>query len=286
MMFTLHKFLRVACHVIAQIVEAELVICSVSDVGVISGASLGGVRLMLIDAVNGQSEEVIQRAHPFRVTLCQIIVDGHDMHSAASEGVKINRQGGNEGLSLTGSHLRNLPLMKDDAAYNLHIVMHHVPSHHVSARHPAVAITHTVTINNDVVVFCRKLPVKRSSRRLHHLVLLEQTRSLFHHSKRLRLNLIQSLLNLVQHHLLMLVYLLIYKVLLVQIHVRITLDLSLQLSNLRLFLRNIILYVFLKLKSLMTKTINIQQLNLLISIKCLTQQRLQRLVVTCGFISK
>ena len=176
--------------------------------------------------------------------------------------------------------------MKDDAAYNLHIVMHHVPSHHVSARHPAVAITHTVTINNDVVVFCRKLPVKRSSRRLYHLVLLEQTRSLFHHSKRLRLNLIQNLLNLVQHHLLMLVYLLIYKVLLVQIHVRITLDLSLQLSNLRLFLRNIILYVFLKLKSLMTKTINIQQLNLLISIKCLTQQRLQRLVVTCGFISK
>ena len=59
-------------------------------------------------------------AHPRRVALSEIVVDGDDVHPLARERIEIGRQGGDEGLAFAGAHLRDPALMQRDAAHELH----------------------------------------------------------------------------------------------------------------------------------------------------------------------
>ena len=86
-------------HVVAQVVEAELVVRAVGDVGGVSlsalhaaqvvHAALGRLRfrveeiggLVLQDA-HGRAEEVIELPHPLGVASREVVVDGNDMHAA------------------------------------------------------------------------------------------------------------------------------------------------------------------------------------------------------------
>ena len=64
-------------------------------------------------------------AHPLSVSLCQVIVDRNDKYAFSGQGVQIRRTGGNESLSLTGLHLCDTSLVKDNTADQLHrIVLH------------------------------------------------------------------------------------------------------------------------------------------------------------------
>ena len=107
----LNKILRTYSHVVAKIVETELVVRSEGYVGLICLAACLAVRLVLVDTIDAEAVEHVQRAHPLRVTLCQIVVNSYDMNSIASQSVQEYRQSSHEGFTLTCRHLGNLTLM-------------------------------------------------------------------------------------------------------------------------------------------------------------------------------
>ena len=121
----LHAILDAELHVVAEIVEAELVVGPVSDVGVI-----GFLALLVVEIVNDdadlEAEELIEAPHPFRVAAGQVVVDRNDVNAFAFEGVQVRRQGGDERLAFTGLHFGDLALVQDHAADQLNVEMTHV----------------------------------------------------------------------------------------------------------------------------------------------------------------
>ena len=105
-------------HVVTEVVEADLVVGAVGDVGVISGLALC-LGQAVDDQTDGQTQEPVDLAHPLGVTLCQVVVDGDDVDAFAGEGVEVGGQGGHQGLTFTGLHFGDTALMEDDAADEL-----------------------------------------------------------------------------------------------------------------------------------------------------------------------
>ena len=85
-MAALDHFFFVDGHVVAEIVEAELIVRAVGDVGSVGRSSLGGGQVM-DDQADGETEEAVDLAHPLRVALGKIIVDGDDVNAFSGEGV-------------------------------------------------------------------------------------------------------------------------------------------------------------------------------------------------------
>ena len=80
----LHQVGLAPGHVVAQVVEAELVVRAVGDV---AGVLLAAVRGLLAgqDHADGQAEEPVHPAHPLGVALGQVVVDGDDVDAVAGE---------------------------------------------------------------------------------------------------------------------------------------------------------------------------------------------------------
>ena len=111
----LHHRLAVVFHVVAEIVEAELVVGGVGDVGGIGGLAFF-VGQAVDDDADGQAEELVDAAHPFRVAPGEIVVDGDDMDALAFKRVEIDGQRRHQRLALAGAHLRDAAIVKDHAA--------------------------------------------------------------------------------------------------------------------------------------------------------------------------
>ena len=109
-------------HVVAQVIEAELVVGAVGDVGFVPGASLGVVQAVH-DAADREPQELVDLAHPGGIAPGQIVVDRDHVHALAFERVQIDRQGRDEGLALAGRHLGDLALVEDDPADQLDVVV-------------------------------------------------------------------------------------------------------------------------------------------------------------------
>ena len=74
-------FARVA-HVVAQVVEAELVVRAVGDVGaVLHALHVGRVVVGEHDA-DLEAEEAVDLAHPLRVAAGEVVVGGDEVHAA------------------------------------------------------------------------------------------------------------------------------------------------------------------------------------------------------------
>ena len=81
----LHHLGGAHLHVVAQVVEAQLVVGGVGHVAGVLLAPLVVVQLVH-DAADGQAEELVDAAHPFGVALGQVVVDGHDVDAALRRG--------------------------------------------------------------------------------------------------------------------------------------------------------------------------------------------------------
>src|SRR5690606_23425971 len=125
----LHALLERVHHVVAQVVEAVLVVRAVRDVRTVRGAPLGRARLVQVDAVDGETEIRVDRAHPLAVALRQVRVHRDQVHAATGKRVQVDRHGRNERLALTRRHLRDLAAMQRDTADQLYVVGDHVPGH-------------------------------------------------------------------------------------------------------------------------------------------------------------
>ncbi len=130
----LHQALPVELHVVPQVVEAELVVGAVGDVGAVGNLALG-VRHPVDDRAHLQPEEAVDVPHPLGVAPGQVVVDRHDVHSAAAQGVQVGRQGCHQGLAFTGFHFGDLALVQHDAADQLHVEMPHLEAAHRGFAH-------------------------------------------------------------------------------------------------------------------------------------------------------
>ena len=124
-MSALHAVFKVELHVVAQIIEAELIVGAVCDVGGVCGAAFFIIEIMH-DHTDGQAEKTIELAHPFRVAFGQIVVDRNHVHTAAAKGIEIDRQCGNQGFAFAGLHFGDSTLVQHHATDQLHIEVTHV----------------------------------------------------------------------------------------------------------------------------------------------------------------
>ena len=74
-------------HVVAQVVEAELGVGAVGDVGVV-GLDLVLGLLHVLQHAPGEPEQVVDRAHPLGVAAGEVVVDGDDVDALAGERVE------------------------------------------------------------------------------------------------------------------------------------------------------------------------------------------------------
>ncbi len=118
----LHQVVQRVRHVVAQVVEAELVVGAVGDVGGVGDAPLVG-RHAGQDHADVQAEEAVHAAHPLGVAFGQVVVDGDDVHALAAERVEVGRQHAGQGLALTGLHLGDVAEVQRRAAHHLDVEM-------------------------------------------------------------------------------------------------------------------------------------------------------------------
>ena len=112
-------------HVVAQVVEAELVVGAVGDVGGVGDLALGVVQVVL-DHADRHAEEAVDPAHPLGVAAGEVVVHGDDVDALALERVQIGGQRRDERLALAGLHLGDLALVQHRAADELHVEVPHV----------------------------------------------------------------------------------------------------------------------------------------------------------------
>ena len=129
----LHALLDRVGHVVAQVVEAELVVGAVGDVAGVGLAALGGAHRRQ-DHAGGQAEEVVDAAHLLGLELGEVVVDRDDVHALAGERVEVGRQHGDEGLALTGLHLGDVAEVEGRRAHDLHVEGPHARARACSPR--------------------------------------------------------------------------------------------------------------------------------------------------------
>ena len=111
-------------HVVAQVVETELVVGAVGDVGAVGGV-LVRMRHARVDHAHAQAQPVVQLAHLGGVAAGQIVVHRDHVHALAFQRVEVHRQRGDQRLALAGTHLGDLAQMQHHAADQLHVVVAH-----------------------------------------------------------------------------------------------------------------------------------------------------------------
>ena len=118
----MHHFFQPELHVVAEVVEAQLVVGAVRDVGGIGIPPLG-IGQAVDDAADGEAEEAVDRAHPLGVAPRQVVVDGDHVHASRRQGVEIDRQRRDQRLAFAGLHLGDHAPVQHDAAEELHVEM-------------------------------------------------------------------------------------------------------------------------------------------------------------------
>ena len=127
----LHAVALLELHVVAQVVEPELVVGAVGDVGAVGGFALF-VGLLVHNHAHFQPQGLVHRPHPFGVALGQVVVDGHDVDAAAQQRVQAGRQRRHQRLAFAGLHLRDLAFVQHHPAHQLHV---EVPHRHCPPAH-------------------------------------------------------------------------------------------------------------------------------------------------------
>ena len=121
-------------HVVAQVVEPELVVRAVGDV-----ARVGRLALRVGHAGDDRpglhAEEAVELPHPLGVARGEVVVHRDQVRALAGQRVQVHRQGRRQRLALTGLHLRDAPAVHHDAADELHVVVPHPERAHAGDAH-------------------------------------------------------------------------------------------------------------------------------------------------------
>src|SRR4051812_1611743 len=77
----------------------------------------------MVEDTDGHPERVVDLAHPHRIAAGEGVVDGDDMDALPFERIQIGRKRRNKGLTLAGTHLRDVSLVQYHAADKLDVEM-------------------------------------------------------------------------------------------------------------------------------------------------------------------
>ena len=124
-MSALNHVAQLELHVVAKVVEAELVVRAVRDVRAVGDLALVVLEIVLDDA-DAHPEEAVEASHPFRVAAGEVIVDRDDVNALAFERVQIGGQSRDERLAFARLHLGDRPVVQDHAADQLDVEVPHV----------------------------------------------------------------------------------------------------------------------------------------------------------------
>ena len=109
-------------HVVAQIIEPELIVGAVGDVGGVVDPLLRGALLEPgDDQPHLQAHPVVDPAHPLGVEAGKVVVDRHQVHALAAETIEVGGQGADKGLALSGLHLGHPAEMEGGTAHQLDV---------------------------------------------------------------------------------------------------------------------------------------------------------------------
>src|SRR6266511_1587011 len=106
--------------VVAQVVEAELGIRPVRDVGRVGLFPLRE-RHHVLDVGDRHAEALVDAAVPLGVALGEVVVDGDEVDALALERVQVEREAGDERLAFARLHLGDVALVEDDSAHQLDV---------------------------------------------------------------------------------------------------------------------------------------------------------------------
>jgi hypothetical protein len=73
--------------------------------------------LLRINAGYAYSQLVINRAHPVRVSPSKVVINRNQVATLPGEGIEVEGEGSYQGFALTGFHLGNFALVKDNASH-------------------------------------------------------------------------------------------------------------------------------------------------------------------------
>ena len=71
------------CHVVAQVIEAELIVRAIGNVGAVLCALMGRIVIARNDQANVEAHELVDLSHPLGVTSGEVVVHRYLMHTAA-----------------------------------------------------------------------------------------------------------------------------------------------------------------------------------------------------------
>ena len=121
---SLYQLFLVDHHVVTKIVKSQFIVGHIGDVtGILSSSLIIFHRVK--DHTYSKSQELMDFSHPFCVTVCQVIIDGYNVHALSFQGIQIGRKSRHQSLSFTGLHLCDTALVKNDTADQLYPVMFH-----------------------------------------------------------------------------------------------------------------------------------------------------------------
>ena len=169
-MFALYEVLGMSGHIVAQVVEAELVVGAECDVAVVGLATFVRIGLIAVDAIDGQAMELVEWSHPFAVTLGEVIVHGYNVYTIMSQGVQEDWQRSHKCLTFTSCHLGDLALVKHGAAEELNVIVNHIPACGVTACNPRGLVDGLVAVDGDKVTSGSQVAVHLGGCYLHSLV--------------------------------------------------------------------------------------------------------------------
>ena len=131
----LDQFLFAPRHVVTQVVETELVVRPIRDIGLVLLAPCGRIHIGH-DATGAHPQESEDTAHQVRLVFRQEVIDRDHVHALAGQRVEIGRGRGNQGLTFTGTHFRDISQVQCGATHHLHVEVTHT-------QHPVCSFTHS-----------------------------------------------------------------------------------------------------------------------------------------------
>ena len=141
-MSALHARRELCNHVVAQIVKAKLIICSIGDrcgIGLaardraeLCGAlivaavlSVEDERAVVRNHANREAERSEERPHPLRVAAGEIVVHGDHVDAATGQSIERRSKGPDKCLPFARLHLRDLSLMECNRTEDLLVIWAH-----------------------------------------------------------------------------------------------------------------------------------------------------------------
>ena len=115
MVFALHHFIRVMHHVIPEVIKAEFIVRTVSNVRIICVATGIAVGLMLVYTIYTEAEPFKDGAVPFTVSFCEVIIYSYDMYAFACKRIQVGGERAHKGFTFTRGHFCNAAGMQYSA---------------------------------------------------------------------------------------------------------------------------------------------------------------------------